>query len=231
MVSWGTTANVSVPHPGPLTALPRVAQVSRTGAGYLVEAGLAAAGSAMEWLARTTGRPVAGLWSELAGVPAGARGVLALPWFAGARAPHWRPGATASFAGLRPDHTAADLARAVVEGVALDVARSCELLACDGRELVVTGGGAANATWRAILAAVTDRSVVVRRHLEAASVGARLLAAEAVGEPVDLGTINPVTSRETPDPTLAASYASVRADSDALVARLLPASDPEEGTR
>jgi xylulokinase len=231
MVSWGTTANVSVPHPGPPADLPVVAQVSWAGKGFLVEAGLAAAGSAMDWLAAIAARPVDRLWSELVEVPPGARGVLAVPWFAGARAPHWRPGATASFSGLRPDHTTADLARAVVEGVALDVARSIDLLACDGQELVVTGGGAANPAWRAILAAVTDRTVVIRRHVEAASVGARLLAANAVGDAVDLDAINPVTGRETPDPAVTRSYASIRAESDALVARLLPASEPEEGPR
>ena len=43
MVSWGTTANVSVPHDGPVGALPTVAAVSRAGGGFLVEAGLSAA--------------------------------------------------------------------------------------------------------------------------------------------------------------------------------------------
>ncbi len=58
MVSWGTTANVSVPHPGPIGDLPGVAAVS-LGAlgGYIVEAGLSAAGAALEWLERMTGRP------------------------------------------------------------------------------------------------------------------------------------------------------------------------------
>src|SRR5207244_7634779 len=115
-VSWGTTANVSVPHPGPLAALPPVTQVSRTDDGFLVEAGLAAAGSAFDWLARLTDRPVDALWEAAAEVPAGAYGVRAFPWFAGARAPHWQADATAAFTGLRPDHSPAALARALVEG-------------------------------------------------------------------------------------------------------------------
>lgn len=80
MVSWGTTTNLSVPHPGPRDALPSVAAVSRgaTG-GYLVEAGLSASGAAVEWLARLTSRPVDLLLAEAAATPPGAEGLLALP--------------------------------------------------------------------------------------------------------------------------------------------------------
>jgi sugar (pentulose or hexulose) kinase len=213
---------VSVPHPGPVGALPSVAQVSRTGGDdFLVEAGLAAAGSAFEWLAELTGRSVGALWDAAAAVPAGAAGVTAFPWFAGARAPHWRPGATAAFAGLRPDHSAAELARALAEGVAYDVARALELLDPDGSELVVTGGGAANPTWRAVLGGVTGRTIVVRRYLEAGSVGARLLAAAATGEALEVDALNPVASRTEPDPESAHAYAERRKDSDRQAARLL----------
>jgi xylulokinase len=230
MVSWGTTANVSVPHPGPLAALPAVGQVSRTGGTFLVEAGLAAAGSAIEWLAALTGRAITDLWDGAAGVPPGAHGAGAFPWFTGARAPHWRADAAATFTGLRSRHTAADLARAVVEGIAYDVARAVELLDGGGHELVVTGGGAANDTWRGILAAVTNRTVIVRRHLEAASVGAFLLAARALGDVADVDVLNPVVATEAPDPVVADAYTTLRADADRRAARLLAvAAIPIEG--
>ena len=58
LVSFGTTANVSVPHPGPVAALPSTAQVSRmVDGGYLVEAGLSVAGAAFDWLASLTDAP------------------------------------------------------------------------------------------------------------------------------------------------------------------------------
>jgi sugar (pentulose or hexulose) kinase len=220
-VSWGTTANVSVPHPGPADALPTVAQVSRTDDGFLVEAGLAAAGSAVEWLAHLTGRPVDGLWTAATSVPPGARGVRAFPWFTGARAPHWRADATATFTGLRSDHSPAELARALIEGVAVDVARSLDLLDAGGRELVVTGGGASNPTWQSILAATTGRRVVVRRRAEAGTVGARILAARALGEPVVTDTINPVVATVDPDATDRAAYVALRPDADRHVGALL----------
>ena len=231
MVSWGTTANVSVPHPGPVGALPTVAQASRTpGDGFLVEAGLAAAGSAFDWLAALTGRTVARLWNAAAAVPPGARGATAYPWFTGARAPHWRPDATATFAGLRPDHSPAELARAVAEGVAYDVARSLELLDPGGSALVVAGGGAGNPTWRTVLGAVTARAVVVRRHVEAASVGARMLAAVATGDVVTLDAVNPIVSRAAPDSSTVQTYAALREDADRRVAALLGADERIERT-
>ncbi len=221
MVSWGTTANVSVPHPGPVAALPSVAQVSRTDDGFLVEAGLAAAGSAFDWLAALTGRSVDELWNAAATVAPGADGVGAHPWLAGARAPHWRADATAAFTGLRPHHSPAELARALVEGIAYDVTRCLELVDPGGTELVVTGGGAANPTWQGILGAVSARTVVTRRHLEAASVGARLLAARAAGETTELDAWNPVASRTSPEPDPTRAYARARPDADRRVAALL----------
>jgi xylulokinase len=222
MVSWGTTANLSVPHPGPVAALPLVAQVSRAAlGGFLVEAGLAAAGSAVQWLAGLARRSVADLWAELAAVAPGARGVTAHPWLQGARAPWWQPEATAAFAGLDPSHTPAELARAVVEGVAFDVARSFELIAPRATSLTLAGRGADNGTWRAILAATAARPIVIRRHGEAASVGARLLAAHALAEALAVDDLNPVSTVESPDPGLIDAYAPVRVRSDHTARSLL----------
>ncbi|MGZ6999336.1 MAG: xylulokinase [Acidimicrobiia bacterium] len=215
MVSWGTTANVSLPYAGPASAFPPVAQVSRApDAGFLLEAGLAAAGSAVGWLARLTGRSVEDLWRGLAEITPGADGVRALPWFQGARAPWWRADATAAFHGLTPAHTPAHLARAVVEGIALDVQRSLELLGAPGTAITLAGAGAANVTWAAILGGVTSRAVVVRSEPEAASVGALLLTQQALGVPTPLDEVNPVRARRGPVPELVAAYGEVRADAD-----------------
>ena len=81
MVSWGTTTNVSIPHPGPIGMLPTVAAASRGAlGGYLLEAGLSASGAGVDWLERLTGRPAEVLLTEAAASPPGANGVIALPW-------------------------------------------------------------------------------------------------------------------------------------------------------
>jgi hypothetical protein len=116
MVSWGTTANVSVPvevFPGPSPT------VWWSPGGHR---GLAPGG-------RSLGRRVPPelvvhphrdrcpdvLMAAAGAAPVGAHGVVALPWFGGARAPWWRARARGGFVGLSFDHDAGDLARAVVE--------------------------------------------------------------------------------------------------------------------
>jgi xylulokinase len=222
MLSWGTTANVSVPHPGPVEALPTAAAVSRGAtAGFVVEAGLSAAGAAVAWLASLTGRSHDDLIAAAASVVPGAGGVVALPWFAGARGPWWRADVHAAFIGLTDAHGPAELARAVIEGVAFDVARGLELIAPERAEIAMAGAGAGWELWRRVVAA-TARLPVVRRAVDdAASVGARLIVAAARGEQLDVDAVNPVIEREPPDADLVETYRSVRAASDAAANAVL----------
>ena len=222
LVSFGTTANVSVPHPGPVAALPSTAQVSRmVDGGYLVEAGLSVAGAAFDWLASLTGRAADELVAAAVAVPPGADGLLAFPWLHGARAPWWQPDARAAFTGLTAAHGPPELARALLEGIALDAARSVELVSPAAGTVMLAGAGARNPTWAAILAALTGRPVTRRRLDDAASVGARLLVAPADEPPVTAEDLNPVADVETPDAALVDAYRPVRAASDALAAALL----------
>ena len=112
MVSWGTTANVSLPVADRPDASPSGAVVSRGAiAGWVLEGGLSAAGSFLAWLGRLLGRGSDELADLAAGSPPGARGVVAVPWLDGARAPWWREDARAGFLGLATAHDAGDLAQ------------------------------------------------------------------------------------------------------------------------
>jgi xylulokinase len=225
MVSWGTTANVSVPVPGPSDSLPPVAQVSRGAlGGFLVEAGLSAAGAAIAWVSRLTGRGHDELLAAAAEAPAGADGVVALPWLAGARAPWWQPDVHAAVVGLTESHGPAELARAVVEGVAYDVARCLELVAPHRVELALAGGGAVDELWRTVLGSVTNHPVVRRAVDDAASVGARLLIASALDEALTLDDANPFAAREVPDRGLVRAYSSLRATADAIASAVIRSS-------
>ncbi|HZR11702.1 MAG TPA: FGGY family carbohydrate kinase [Acidimicrobiia bacterium] len=223
MVSWGTTANVSVPHPGPVDVLPRVAAVSRgANGGFVVEAGLSASGAALGWLASLTGRPHDDLLAAATTESQpGARGVVALPWLNGARGPFWQPDAHAAFAGVTAAHTAADLARAIVEAVAVDVARCVELLAHDAVAVALAGGGAAGELWRTTVSAATDLPARRRVHDDAASVGARLVVAHALGEDVTVGELNPPRDETRADPRVVDALREVRTRSNRLVPAIL----------
>jgi xylulokinase len=227
MVSWGTTTNVSVPHPGPIDTLPAEAAVSRSAQAdpFLLEAGLSASGAALAWLATLTARSHDELLDLAAVVEPGSRGVVALPWLHGARGPWWKPDAHAAFLGLSAAHGPAELARATIEAVGFDVARCIDLLGIDADVLALAGGGAVNELWRTVLAATTNRPWVRRRHDDAASVGARLLVATALGEPLELDAINPVVASGDPDPGIVAAYRSVRTASDTAAEAVLRAGD------
>jgi xylulokinase len=223
MVSWGTTVNVSVPHEGP-SDVPPAAQVSRGAASrYLAEAGLSAGGEALEWLATLTGSSSEALLNAAADVAPGADGVLAFPWLHGARAPWWHHGARAAFTGVTSAHGASHLARALIEGIAFDTARSAELLTDSVETLLLAGAGAESSLWRSILAAVTSASVTVRQHADAATAGARALATVARGTGPDLDALNPVRTIEQPRAELVETYRRVRGASDVTARALLEA--------
>jgi xylulokinase len=226
MVSWGTTTAMCVPIGG--EDRPSVAIVTRGAlGGNVLEAGLSAGGATFAWLARLTGRSHDALLEGAASVPPGARGVLALPWLTGARAPWWRPETPAALVGLSAADGAPEMARAVVEAIALDVARSVELLAPAAEALQLAGGGTASPLWRSVLAAATGLPVMRRRSDEAGSLGAMVIVGAAHATPVSVDTLNPVVAREEPDAALVDAYRDVRRRSEEAANAVLGLSTPE----
>lgn len=224
MVAWGTTANVSVPvssRPQPVP--PGLALTRGALDGWLVEGGLSAAGSLLGWLAALTGVEVDELGELARTCPPGANGVIALPWMGGARAPWWRDDARAGFIGLGFEHRAADLARAVVEAVALEVARCLdhmtEIAAPSG--VYVGGSASANLAWTEVLAAVTGLPARWRRSREAAMAGAVLVASRALGADCELERLDPVDAETLPALELVYRYRELRAVADRIAAAAL----------
>jgi len=120
-----------------------------------------------------------------AAVPPGAGGLLHLPYLMGERAPHWNPHARGAFIGLTMPHTRAHLARAVLEGVALNLRIILEAFQRQGAQIGqmrVIGGGAKSRLWRQIMADVYGIPVLRPRLLEeATSLGAAVAGGVGVG--------------------------------------------------
>jgi gluconokinase len=143
-------------------------------------------------------------------------GLTVLPFFAGERAPGWRGDRRALLAGLGLDTTAEDIARAVLESIALRLALVYGLLVpCATADHVLVGSGGAlvaSPGWAQLIADALDRPLLVSREAEATSRGVALLALDALGlRP--LGTPTPVPSGTTflPDPVAhARSRAALR---------------------
>jgi len=118
-------------------------------------------------------------------VPAGADGIVFLPYLMGERSPIWDAKASGAFVGLNLVHTRAHLYRAVLEGVAFALMHNIEA----GRRgagvlderLVVVGGAAHSDLWMQIIADVTGYCVYTIEQDVEAAMGAALLAALGVG--------------------------------------------------
>ena len=237
MVSWGTTGNVSVPvHERPVPS-PAGAVVTRAAdEGWLLEGGLSAAGSFLNWLARLLGSTHNEL-ARLAGdSPPGARGVVAMPWLDGARAPWWRDEARAGFVGLSAEHGASDLARAVIEAVAWDVLRVMEVVTV-GRlggspaEGVTLGGsGTGLPVWVDVLTGILGVPAVRHRSGEASSAGAALLAGRALGMDLTLDQLDPPEAPIEPDPAAVEVYRTLRPGVDHVASTVITVVDPPRET-
>jgi xylulokinase len=146
-------------------------------------------------------------------VEPGAGGLLFLPYLIGERSPHWNPDARGAFVGLTMSHDRAEMARAVMEGVALNLRTILEAFLEQGariREMRLIGGCARSALWRQILADVYELPILRPALLaEATSLGAAIAAGVGAGLYPDFGVAHDFvrTERaEQPDPARSQRY-------------------------
>jgi xylulokinase len=153
---------------------------------HLMGVMLSAAGS-LRWHRDTfaPGKDFGEFVQQAEDLPAGADGLLFLPYLTGERTPHPDPLARGAFVGLTVRHTLQHLTRAVLEGVSFGLRDSFELMKEAGlanvTQVRATGGGAKSPLWRQILADVLDAELVTVSSEEGAAYGAALLAATGAG--------------------------------------------------
>jgi glycerol kinase len=108
-----------------------------------------------------------------------------VPALAGLGAPHWRPEARGLFCGIDRSTTAGHLARAVLEGIALQTRDLAEAMRRDsGREIPafkVDGGATANNLLMQFQADVLGTRVVRPKNLETTGLGAAFLGGLGAG--------------------------------------------------
>ena len=142
-------------------------------------------GSALAWV-RTSLFPdldendaFAKLDEAAARIPAGARGLIFLPYLLGERAPQWDSTARAVFFGLADHHDRDHMLRAVLEGVAMQLNSVLglveEIVGTSTADVRATGGFARIHSWRRILAGVFGRRIRFPVPSESSAWGAALL--------------------------------------------------------
>jgi len=153
---------------------------------YALEGSAFVAGAAVQWL-----RDGMQFFESAAEIEAMAEsvpdssGVVVVPAFTGLGAPHWRPNARGSITGLTRGVTRGHIARATLEGIALqnvDILRAME--ADSGRSLAilkVDGGAAANNLLMQFQSDVLGVTISRPELLETTAIGAALLAGLGCG--------------------------------------------------
>jgi glycerol kinase len=153
---------------------------------YALEGAAFIAGAAVQWLRDGLGLiQNAAEIEALAGEVDDSGGVTLVPAFAGLGAPHWRPDARGIITGLTRGTTRAHIARACLEGIALqnhDLLKAMEV--DSGRALgtlKVDGGASANDLLMQMQADILGTTIVRPEVIETTALGAASLAGLGAG--------------------------------------------------
>ena len=155
--------------------------------------------------------------AQIATSPPGANGLVFLPYLLGERTPRWNPDAKGALIGLTLAHTRADVLRAVMEGITLNLSIILDIFRARTpiSEITVIGGGAKGDVWRKIMADVYQAEILRPDYLEeATSMGAAIIGGVGCGVFKDFDVaarFTQVTDRVRPDPGTAPVYAQAKA--------------------
>lgn len=115
----------------------------------------------------------------------GSKGMIFLPWLAGAACPYYDSYARATFVGMTFAHTKADIVRASMEGITFEMRDMLEALKEGGlpdfEYYRVTGGAAKSAVWNQMQADIYGGTVETVEVGEATALGAAMIATLGAG--------------------------------------------------
>lgn len=191
---------------------------------WIMDAGMLATGSVHRWFVETfyADMPLARLEdkyaraeAEAAAAAPGGGGLFILPHFSGRGAPHWDNRAKGVVYGLGLEHSRKDLARAVFEGIAGEIAATLAVAAeLNGGIAAVrlAGGLSQSPFFNQLLADVSRRALLLSHSREATARGAWSQAMAAMGlvrepdEALARGVRNGEEDVFRPQPCLAGIY-------------------------
>ncbi|MFO7631970.1 MAG: FGGY-family carbohydrate kinase, partial [Caldilinea sp.] len=154
------------------------------------------------------------LEAAAAKLPAGAGGLMLVPYWNNVMNPYWDPAASGIVIGWTGAHGREHLYRAILEGIAYEqrLVGDAMMEAVGQRfaEYVTMGGGSRSRLWCQIVADVTGVPVLRSTSTEATCLGAGILAATAVGWYADArtaaGAMTTTADRFTPQPDAQTRY-------------------------
>lgn len=121
---------------------------------------------------------------QAAQVPAGAEGLVFLPYVQGERAPVWDAAAKGVFFGIHARHTQAHFMRAIVEGINFalyQVTQSVEETIGPVANIYASGGFTRSSQWLQWMADLFGKKIIVSSAADASATGAAILGLKALG--------------------------------------------------
>ncbi|NVM02582.1 MAG: xylulokinase [Candidatus Helarchaeota archaeon] len=157
---------------------------------WVMEASIFTTGSVYRWfrdqfsqyekgLAKKEGKdPYDLLNEEAAKSPLGSNGIIIIPHFAGAGAPHWYPYSRGIIAGLALGHSRNDLIRAIMESICYEIRKNIDVmrqLKIQASEIRITGGMTRSSVFNEIQTDIYGIPVLHSKTEEATALGAAML--------------------------------------------------------
>jgi len=206
--------------------------VSAVPGAYIVEAALLTSGAIYRWckeclfgLQGAASNPFDEINQEAGLVTPGANGLILIPHFKGCGSPYWDPDARGVFYNLGLSTTRGEMARAIFEGIAVELTESLalvEALCGTVASVSVSGGMTKSALFNQIQSDVFERPVQRLASDEASSRGAWIAAAVTIGQEASYASaFNRATERDVamvfkPNPLTRPVYRHLRARSRAI---------------
>jgi xylulokinase len=140
--------------------------------------------------AKKTNRNAYSLLNELViSAPPGSKGLVFLPFLAGAAAPRWNIQAKGTLTGLTFSHDRACITRSILEGITLemkDIITSMEESGIEVSNIHIMGGATQSEAWNQIQADMYGRTVKTLKVSDAAVLGAAIMGGVGVGSFKDI---------------------------------------------
>ncbi len=180
-----------------------------------------------QWLTRLFQLPGADeVEKQVAQMEPGGHGLTFLPFLAGERSLGWNPDARAALLGMNLDTSPIEIARAVMEAIALRFALAAGRLRDvfpQANEIVASGGVFAHSpAWAQMFADAIGQPLTLALEAEASSRGAGLLALEAAGLAPNAAEAEARMGRSfAPDPARHARYLELAATQQKYYTQLI----------
>lgn len=194
---------------------------------YIIGGATNSGGAVFEWMKNTLFSDVdyPTLFNEIQTINPGADGLFFLPYLLGERAPLWSSTVRGGFLGLDIQHTRAHMARAVVEGILLNLFTLVKTVR--DKQPITTcyanGGFAQSPVAMQLLTHIFGMQVYLNETVETSALGAALMGLKALGIINSLtGTLDSqsVNQHFNSDPTLHQQYSIISEQFEQLVQQI-----------